>query len=450
MSVRRILLLLALLALSCAEPTRPNLVLITVDTLRADHLGAWGSRLGATPHLDALAESGVVFHCAYTPTPFTMGATTALLTGLHPLETAVYSNKSVLQPDIASLATMLKAQGWRTGAVVSNFALRRGMGLFRGFDSYDDQMREKEAVRDVVERSAPETTAAALRALDDLRRDGSAPFFLWVHYQDPHGPYTPPEELRARFLETARSAADGRKRLPTATVAGYGGIPAYQKLGEENEVAFYRAGYAGEVSFMDRYVGDLLDGLRERGLLDGSVIAFTADHGESLGENDYWFAHGRLLSPALNHVPLILRRPGEVPSRREDVASLLDLLPTLLAAVGERVPDGLRGRDLLAPGAASSSSRVFLNAFGRQDRTGLIADGYMYRTRPGQPDDRSSLVRLGAEEPGVQEFDPRRLRAMRADWESMRARLTRDPRREQRGPLSPRTIERLRALGYAD
>ena len=448
--MRRILLFLAMLTVSCGEPPRHNLVLITVDTLRADHLGAWGSLLEATPRLDALAETGVVFHHAYTPSPFTMGATASLLTGLHPFETAIYSNKSVLQPDIDSLATLLHAQGWRTAAVVSNFALRRGMGLFRGFDSYDDRMREKEAVRDVVERTAPKTTAAALRALDRLREAGGAPFFLWVHYQDPHGPYTPPEALRDRFLASARSAPDGRKQLPTAAVAGSGGIPKYQKLAGENEVAFYRAGYAGEVKFMDRSVGELLDGLQERGLLDASVIAFTADHGESLGENDFWFAHGRLLTPALNHIPLILRRPGEVSAVREDVASLLDLLPTLVQAVGGRAPEGLSGRDLLSPGAASSQSRVFLSASGPDDRTGLIADGSMYVPTPSLAIDQDSILALHGDERHTRATEGQLRRQMHSQWLALKAQLSANPRRERRGAMSARTVERLRALGYAD
>ena len=233
--------------------------------------------------------------------------------------------------------------------------LRANSGLARGFERYDDELPVVEATRKWPERIAAATTDAALRALDG---EFDGPCLLWVHFQDPHGPYTPPDGLRERYLERERERPDGRRRL---RIGGPGGIPGYQVLRGEREVAFYRAGYDAEVAYVDEQLGRLLEGLRTRALLDRSLVVFTADHGESLGEHDYWFAHGELLTEEQVRVPLIVHLPGLPPGRRQDLASLVDLWPTLAERLLSGAPPGpVSGRSLLSEGAESADSELYL------------------------------------------------------------------------------------------
>jgi arylsulfatase A-like enzyme len=211
------------------------------------------------------------------------------------------------------------------------------------------------------------------------------------------------------------------------------------------DVGTYRAQYAGEVEYVDAEIGRLLAALGERG--PDTVVVFVADHGESIGENDFWFTHGRYLSEALVRVPLILRAPGLTPGVRDDVAGLLDLAPTLLALLGVGA-DALPGRDLLAVGAELASSEVLLaNHHRPMERVGLVADGYKYvRERQGARIDES-VIRLGGDDAHL-EPAPERIPAMRARLRTLRSELLTTPERRQ--PLSEDDEAALRALGYAE
>jgi arylsulfatase len=391
---------------SCAgadddSPAERRLVLlISVDTLRADHVGALGAAPDLTPRIDLLAEDAVVFTRAYAPAPFTLPSVSTLLTGRYPAENGVVRNDCVLPADVPSLATTLSKLGFVTGAVVSNFVLRHVSGLARGFDAYDDRFTRVEANRNVPERTAADTTEAALVLLDQLltRADD---VFLWAHYQDPHGPYTPPAGLRERSLQTERARPDGDRELPIdESQFGLGALPAYQVIDGRRDVAFYRAGYLGEVRHLDEQVGRLLDGLVQRGLYDQALIVFTADHGEALGENDYWFAHGEYLSEAMLHVPLIVRLPGGTSARRTDTVGLHDLLPTLAPLLGAATPRGLSGRDLFGPDAATTHSSVYLSTLSgaKTPRVGLVQQGHRLVLSRHDSEWRPRLHRLGSDE----------------------------------------------------
>jgi hypothetical protein len=232
-------LLGGLISLGCdgAVEGRRDLLLVTVDTLRADRLGAYESALGLSPNLDALASESQVFTRAFSPASYTLPAVISLLTGRQPDELGIRANVSVLRGGVPTLATRLWAQGWRTGAVVSNAVLQKRVGLHVGFDRYDDEFPDWERNRRVPERVAADTTDAALAMLASLRGDGDAPVFLWVHYQDPHGPYTPPPGYREKFMASEREMPDGTRRLPfDDTQTGQGGIPAYQQIDQSREV----------------------------------------------------------------------------------------------------------------------------------------------------------------------------------------------------------------------
>jgi arylsulfatase len=443
------LLLCLLGASACGRgPTERWLILLTCDTLRADRLGAYGGPARLTPNLDALLAGSLVFHAAFAPAAYTLPSLSALMTGLHPEELGMLENVSELRAE-ASLASVLRLHGWRTGAVVSNYVLRKGTGMELGFDFYDDTFPQSEANRDLPERIASDTTTAALVMVDRLRSERAAGLFLWVHYQDPHGPYLPPEDRRERYLEIERRAPDGRRQLTSGPSMGVASIPVYQYVEGEHEVAFYRAGYSGEIDFFDHEIGRLLRGLEQRDVGSDAIVVFTADHGESLGENDYWFAHGEYLTDPLVRVPLGIRVPGGAPRQRSDPAALVDLFPTLLQLAGIGVPPGYPGRDLLAPGAAHARPEIYLAALrgATVPRYGLVADGYKY-LRSEEPEGlREELYALGEESRDLSGEQAETLEEMRARLERIRAGLRR-PIAEQRQELTPAERERLRRLGY--
>jgi arylsulfatase len=429
------------------------LLLISVDTLRADRLGSYGSDLDLTPNLDALAAESQVFEWAYAPTSFTLPSMSSLLTGRHPEEIGVLGNRSALAPAVPTLAGALRERGWRSAAVVSNLVLRKNAGLAAGFDVYDDVLPDREATRKWPERIAADTSDAAIAVLDSFSSEGDERLFLWVHYQDPHGPYTPPEGLRERFLAAERARPDGRRRLPEATGrGGRGRIPTYQVVGESRDVAFYRAGYDAEVHYLDTEVGRLLRELAGKGLADATLVVFTADHGESLGERDYWFAHGERLGDPLVRVPLLLRVPGLPAQRRTDVASLVDLFPTLLHHLAGVPPDPeAPGRDLFAPDATASQSVPYLATLGdgHTPRFGIIEDGYKFVLAKQDDGWRGELFRLGHEGHELSRSEPERALRMREQLADLRANLRRG-RPETRQRLSEEDRRNLRALGYIE
>jgi arylsulfatase A-like enzyme len=438
--------------LGCGGGESPShFLLITVDTLRADRLAAYGGAPGLTPHLDALAEQSEVFHRAYAPSSFTLPSVAALMTGRYPQELGIWKNESGVPASGSTLAPELRGRGWRTAAVVSNFVLRKSSGLAVGFDLFDDALPQREAARKWPERVAADTTAAALAVLDECTTGADTRCFLWVHYQDPHGPYTPRGDRRRRFLEAERAEPDGRRKLPVqAEGVPFGGIPPYQFLHGRREVAFYRAGYDAEVQYMDEEVGRLLDGLAERGLADRTLVVFAADHGESLGEDDYWFAHGELLSDPLVRVPLFIRDPRRAPRRRDDLASLVDLHPTLLARLGGARPDPDRsGRDLLADGAEREASTAYLATLGASsvERYGLVDGDYKLVVAEGDGSLEERLTRARAEDIDVAAEAPEIAAALRAKLRALRTKLASGPP-ETRQQLSPADREKLRALGY--
>ncbi|MDP3937077.1 MAG: sulfatase-like hydrolase/transferase, partial [Deltaproteobacteria bacterium] len=253
-----IMAFLSMLSLTgCGErpAPRPNVILITVDTLRADRLGCYGNSLGLTPSIDALARRSARFAAAYASAPSTFPSVVSLLTGNHPESSGAVNNYGFLPPDVPTIAGHLRGMGWRTAAVVSNYVLSERAGLGAGFDRYDATFPQTEAVWKNPERIAAETRSAALALVDSFDR-GSSPLFLWVHFQDPHGPYVPPDDLADRYLEAERAAPDGQVLLPLSNnVRGLGGIPTYQVVAGRRHAAEYRAAYDGEVRYADAEIG---------------------------------------------------------------------------------------------------------------------------------------------------------------------------------------------------
>lgn len=337
--MKRILTLLALVLAGCTEVPGPNVLLITVDTLRADYLGSYGFPYASSPAMDALAGQGVVFERAVAASPKTAPSHATIMSGRYVREHSVgYMNGETRLVGGTTLAERFRTAGYQTGAFVGNVVLRRPVGLVRGFDVYDDELPQAELNRPFVfERIASETTERAAEWLASA--DG--PFFLWVHYQDPHGPYTPPPE----FLGKAGVPTDDSEKPLRLMKSNWviGGLPPYQKLEGLWRSSEYRARYADEIRSADASIGRLLSLVDGHASARPAIVLLTSDHGESLGENQSYFQHGLSSLPPEAHVPLLLRAPGLTPGRREEVVHHVDVLPTLLELGGLAPESGVSG-----------------------------------------------------------------------------------------------------------
>jgi len=323
-----------------AEP--PDVLLVVVDTLRADHLGIYGFPGPTSPNLDRFATGAVVFERAIAASANTVPSHASLMTSRFVREHSVgWVNGTTRLEGAVTLAERFRTAGYATGAFVSNFVLRRASGLDAGFDTYDDAFSRPEPNRPgFYERVAPETTA---RARAWLTARGAEPVFLFVHYQDPHGPYAPP----AAWLDAFPTAPEEGPPLPVlASDDAPGGIPRYQALPGLDHLGAYTRRYDGEIAYFDDSFGTLLAALETRGR--PNVVLVTADHGEAFGEGGFYLSHGHATTPDQAHVPLLLRAPGLAPGRRAEPVHHVDVAPTLLALAGLPVPEDARGLALAA------------------------------------------------------------------------------------------------------
>jgi arylsulfatase len=368
-------------------PAVRRVILVSCDTLRADRLGAYGCERPTSPHVDELARDAVLYESAWSCAPLTAPAMSSLLAGKIPEEIGMAGGNHVaMPPQIVTLPEVLSAAGIETAAVVSIAVLRRppaslgDAGVSQGFRSFDDEMTEREGNREFLQRSGEKTTDAAIAWLARDPDRARKPFFLWVHYQDPHGPYTPREPWASELARAAGATDAGEPEPPIGTTnEGKGQIPASQVIDGQRRPGFYRDRYDGEVRTFDEAFGRLVRWLKEHDLYEGSLLVFTADHGESLGEHDYWFCHAENLYREELAVPLIVRWPGGPRGeRRDSIASHLDVWPTVLEALG-LPPRPSRGTSLLASGPPAE--RLLPHSLGREGDRGRwsAATGPRYR-----------------------------------------------------------------------
>jgi arylsulfatase len=445
--------LLALLALNAVyqigrprlPENRRSIFLLTVDTLRADHLGSYGYSRSTSPNLDRLAAAGRLYTKAYSHAPHTSSSFSSIMTGFHPRETGTYQNDP-FRPKMNSLAEYLKNAGYRTGAIVSNYVLRKGRNHEHGFDHFDDRMDDAETVRGLPERIGERTTAAALSW---LRQNTGQPVFLWVHFQDPHGPYTPPEEYEDLF---PGEYEPGSALRVNDDVRGQGGIPSYQVLEHRREYGYYVAQYDAEIRYFDQSLHDLVSGIKELGLWDESLVIFTSDHGEGMGEHDYYFAHGDQLYPGLLHVPLILWVPDDPasPGRRDStIVQSSDIAPTVLSFAGIEPATPLPGRDLLSPGSPVGDAVVFSETL-RSDnyKCSLIAGGGIQIVYDQFNGDFRLYDMVNARySEDIAGIEPVRIAELSKALEALRNPNARGGS-SQRSPADAAEIEKLKSLGY--
>ena len=326
--ILKILTVVCLLAVPARVPSaagtiprvteRPNLLLITLDTTRMDHLGCYGYALPTSPAIDSVAGGGVRFTGALTQIPLTGPAHATMMTGLHPHEHGAVRNGVPLPQEARTLAERLRDAGYRTGAFLSGWPLRAGLsGLDQGFDVYDDSMQNRYRLVN-TQRFAHQVTPPARSW---LRRHAGERFFLWVHYFDPHAPYLRRPGLFDALGPDVREA--------TRSIA-----PRILK-------------YDSEIRHMDEQIGSLLATLRALGLERDTLVVITADHGEAFGEHGY-VGHGRFLYEEIVRIPLIAAWPGRIAEgvTVDAPVGLIDVAPTILSLLDLPLPEFTTGIDL--------------------------------------------------------------------------------------------------------
>jgi len=401
-----------------AHKLSPNVILITIDTVRADHIACYGAKQVQTPTTDALAHDGILFEHAISQVPLTWPAHAVILTGTYPFQNGVQDfTGQPLAPQFRSLAQAFKQHGYSTGAVVSAFVLDRSWGLARGFDFYDDAFSPEEfQKRDLglVDRKATESVT---HAINWLKQPTHRPFFFWLHLYDPHSPYDPPEPYHTQY----------RDHL-----------------------------YDGEIAYADHELGRLIAWLKSNHLYERTMIVLLSDHGESLGDHGEK-EHGFFVYNSTVHIPLIVKptagsgfRPGGRIARPVETVAVA---PTLLAAAGikDAVEKQFNSRGLLGAAAGKEDaaySETFypLNSFGWSPLHALETARYHYVDAPqpelydlsADPEEKNNLVASQGATASVLK-------------EKLQSLLQRNPYKPPEGGnsnLSPDALEKLRALGY--
>jgi arylsulfatase A-like enzyme len=445
-----VLLLSASLGGCGGEPAprdRPSVVWIMVDTLRPDHLGCYGYSGETSPAIDRFCNEALVFENCLSHAPETRYSVASMMTGFYPHETGVF-DALALSEGVQTLAETLGEHGYDTAAVVSNYVLSRGRGYEQGFDVYDDTMTDVEAVRKWPERIAERTTDAAIGVLRQIRE---RPLFLWVVFQDPHGPYTPPAE----YVEMPGAGEGPARRVPlNRSLSGRGGIPSYQQLGSA-DFGFYVSRYDGEIRYLDAQFERLMEELRRQGLYDDALIVFTSDHGEGMGEHDYFFAHGENLYASQTRVPLILRWGDRLVGCRSETVQHLDLVPTVLGVLGIDPDPRLRGRDLREPqeGSVEVFSEMSSPLVEERFKFSIVHDGLKLVYTPSF--ERYELYDVVNDPAEIDDrLDDPELQARLSDLKTALHRLRREDRLSlQAGPpptLSDEELRKLEALGYLE
>jgi arylsulfatase A-like enzyme len=391
-----------------------NVVLITIDTFRADRVGT-----GVTPAIDGLAASALRFTAARTTVPLTLPSHVTIHTGLVPPIHGVRQNGETLADAHPTIARLLKGRGYDTAAFVGAFVLDRRFGLARGFDTYDDQIPRDPDATDRLEAERP-ASAVVDRALAWLSRrthdqrpatNDQRPFFVWIHLYDPHAPYNPPNEFRVRT----------------------------------------RTPYDGELAYTDSQVARVLAALRADSGMDRTIVVVAGDHGEGLGDHGER-THGMLLYDSTLRVPLIVAAPGHPAAARDEPVSLADVAPTLLRAGGVIPPDGMKGRNLLETIGRSVTGTTQPDLYSETEYPRVagwsplqaLTDGRWKTIRAATSSEVYDLLTDPLETHDLSQAQATVAAAMVARVDAIRAGATAAPARA----VSADAQERLRSLGY--
>ena len=392
-----------------------NVIVISIDTCRADYLSCYGYRRKTTPNIDELANESVLFYNVISPVPITLPAHSSMLTGTVPPFHGVHDNSDYrLDESRITLAEILKENGFRTGAVVSSFVLDSQFGINQGFDSYHDRFEdETETPGGIAERKGDDTSRLAIQWLDEHKDER---FFFFLHYFDPHDKYEPPEPFASKFAP---------------------------KL------------YAGEIAFTDHCIGQVIDKLKSLGLYDSTLVIITGDHGEMLGEHGE-ASHSYFIYQSAIKVPLIFRLPGQRKAKRIDPpVGIIDIVPTVCGLLDIEPPSVLQGIDLsdLLYGRNTEIEPRYLycesltpTKYDAGALLGLVTDRYKYieTSRPELYD----LDKDPAETNNLVDRNPKIAHMMN---ENLKLILAEEPGRsddDNRLELDAEALEKLRGFGY--
>jgi len=391
-----------------------HVILISIDTCRADYLSCYGYPRKITPNIDVIAKEGIVFENALTPMPLTLPAHSSMLTGTYPLYHGVHDNLDhVLAESNVTIAEILREQGYITGAIVSTFILDSQFGVGQGFDSYNDRFVQPVGPSEDKERRGGEASRFACSYLTEHRDE---PFFLFLHYFDPHTDYNPPEPFASAYADDL---------------------------------------YAGEIAYSDYCIGQVINKLKELDLYDSTLIIIVGDHGESLGEHGE-AEHGYYVYQCTARVPFIIRPPGHRrPKRIDNIVSLVDVVPTILGYVGVDVPAHVQGKDLsgYSGGKPESEERRYIycesftaTKYGCNPLLGLVSERWKYidTTRPELYD----LVNDPHEEKNLVEGEAERARFMRDELRELVAKLVSNVGSDSRVELDEKSRRLFESLGY--
>lgn len=404
-------------ALAQVKPA-PNVIVITIDTLRADHLGCYGDKQIRTPNIDALAAEGVRFERAFTPVPVTLPAHTVIFTGTYPMLSGMHDfSGNKLNPSQPTLASVLKQHGYTTGAVIGSAVLDSRFGLNRGFDFYYDHFDFNRLQESNLEEMERPGNVVADVALDWLGKNHRNKFFLWMHLYDPHYPYRPPAPYNEQY-----------KNRP----------------------------YDGEIAFADVQVGRLIAFLRANGLYRNTLIVLTGDHGESLGEHGEK-THGFFIYNATLHVPVIIHLPGSSTARVvSQMVSLADLTPTVLAVLKFDVPSQAQGMNLLPlmdPKKSQEARNLYAETFlprlhfNWSELRAVETEKYQFIDAP-----KPELYDLSKDPGETQNLYPEKKAVadeLRAGLATLISQYSAGQELAEKTGLDPALMERLKSLGYA-
>lgn len=449
---------------------KPNVLLITIDTLRADYLSCYGYPQKTSPHIDRIAGEGVTFLQAFAQASMTAPSHASMFTSLYPFRHGVRRNNHPYLGKEKTLAEILRAKGYRTAAFISSEPLKSTLcRLDKGFDLYFEKFTSRlfavdEVARfmlvefidetgilgsvemDPIERKAVDTNKDVVKWLAKKR---SGPFFAWIHYYDPHTPYRAPEELVEKFY------SGGDPYDPEKTSMHNVEIPddMRSELRGVTDLDYVRALYAAEVNYTDRYIGELRKTLEELKLLDNTILVIVADHGEGLGEHNY-IEHASKIYEEQLWIPLIIRFPNRFTGGmkiREMVASV-DIAPTVLDLLGFEGISGSDGRSLLPvtqDGYKEENSRHLYAETVKWDERSMRNDRYKL-IRNGQSEQRFELYDLIEDPDESINLSADRKEVFSALQKELDEIIKKDPVPDltKSGTTNKRTLDRLKSLGY--
>lgn len=340
---------------------KPNIILLTVCTLRADHLGIYDYPFSTSPNIDRLARKSMVFQYAFCPIPKTSASFASMMTGLHPFVHKTRPNLSPLKSGNITLAEALRMLGYENHAVVDNGNLSKKFQFAQGFDKYTQVWEE-------IDNKSQSTRFITDHCIQFLKQrdDDQGPFFLWLNYIEPHAPYVPP----SRFVEERESGRDIRTIRRKVIV----GTPHERSLlSNHHNEGHYLALYDGAVRYVDHQIGKIIRTFFKEEMDRNTVFIISADHGEDLGEKNFFFDHGPLTFNASTRVPLIIYFPDKEPRVIPRPVSIMDIYPTLLHMLGLNPHRTIQGLDLL-----SESRHTHLHVFGLKGFSVITSRGEQF------------------------------------------------------------------------